>query len=258
MVARKFLMPLHKIDDSVRALFRESFISLARNGDFAYHPETVFEPPFTFNAESGHDSILTLGAFSYTNSAFYGSELRIGRYCSIGSGLHFGQIEHATTWLTTSNFTYDRWSFYDFALAHGAEDRTRWEVPPRRAFIEIGNDVWIGQNVYLKSGIRVGDGAVVGAHAIVTKDVPPYAIVAGNPARIIRYRFADPVIERLLQIKWWRFAFPALAGIDLTQPIQALDQIEQAEAAGTITGYCVPRLRMADLVLAGQARQEAS
>ena len=69
--------------------------------------------------------------------------------------------------------------------------------------VHIGNDVWIGTNVTILDGINIGDGAVVGGGAVVTKDVPPYAIVAGCPAKIIRYRFSEDIIQQLLELKWW-------------------------------------------------------
>lgn len=241
-------MPQITCDDELRAFFFESFINLGRHGTFWYQDETYIEPPFMFNAEFGHDCPLQLGAFSYTNSAFYGRPLRIGRYCSIGSGLHFGQIEHATTWLTTSNVTYDAWAFYEYAASVGASARPLRALPPRDEAMEIGHDVWIGQNVYIKSGVRIGDGAVLGAHAVVTKDVAPYAIMAGNPARLIRFRFPEALIERLLRVRWWRFSFADLQGIDLTDPKRALDEIEAREACGTLTPYAVPLLRLGDLV----------
>ena len=94
--------------------------------------------------------------------------------------------------------------------------------PVSKGDVVIGNDVWIGRGVVILSGVRVGNGAVIGAGAVVTKDVPPYAIVAGNPARIIRYRFSPEQIEELEQIAWWSWpdkeierAIPLLLSSDI-------------------------------------------
>lgn len=77
--------------------------------------------------------------------------------------------------------------------------REWWSLEP----IEIGNDVWIGDGVFVKNGVKIGDGAVIGARAVVTKDVPPYAIVGGIPAKVIRYRFDEKVVQDLMKLKWW-------------------------------------------------------
>jgi virginiamycin A acetyltransferase len=237
--------------DEMRTRFRGAFVEVSRPGRFWVNPDTRIEPPFTFVAEIGHDNPLRLGAFSYTNSAFYGRPVTVGRYCSIASGLHFGQIEHPTHWLTTSNITYSEWASYAFAKQRGAETRQLFPLPLRETDITIGHDVWIGQNVYLKSGVTIGHGAIIGAHAVVTKDVPPYAIVGGVPARLIRYRFDPALIERLLRVQWWRFAFTDLTGVDLTDPARALDVIEEREAKGELQPYAPVWLRLGDLV--GQA-----
>jgi acetyltransferase-like isoleucine patch superfamily enzyme len=77
--------------------------------------------------------------------------------------------------------------------------------PTLRDQITIGSDVWIGRDAVLLGGIEIGHGAIVGAYAVVAKDVPPYAVVVGNPARVIRYRFDQPTINRLLALRWWEW-----------------------------------------------------
>ena len=90
----------------------------------------------------------------------------------------------------------------------------------------IGNDVWTGHNVNIMSGVNVGDGAVIGAGSIVTKDVPPYAIVAGVPATIRRYRFSEGIIARLLRAKWWELELADLGGLPFRDVERCLDTIE--------------------------------
>jgi tetrahydrodipicolinate N-succinyltransferase len=92
--------------------------------------------------------------------------------------------------------------------------------------VTIGNDVWTGHNVNILSGINVGDGAVIAAGSVVTKDVPPYAIVAGVPATIKRYRFSEKIIERLLSNKWWELELSDLSGLPFRDVERCLDSIE--------------------------------
>lgn len=101
----------------------------------------------------------------------------------------------------------------------------------------IGNDVWIGAGAFISSGVRIGDGAVVGARAVVTKDVPPYAIVAGTPARIIRFRFEPEVIGDLLALAWWNLSderVDSLLPYILSSDVAGL--IAAAKAASTPEG----------------------
>jgi len=124
------------------------------------------------------------------------SNLSIGKYCSISENviILLGG-EHRIDWVTTFPFTAFFKEAQKFKVRHGT-----------KGDVAIGNDVWIGMNVIILSGVKIGDGSVIGAGAVVTKDVPPYAIVAGNPARIIRMRFDEETIERLLQIEWWNWS----------------------------------------------------
>ena len=123
------------------------------------------------------------------------AEFKMGKYCSIAEGcVALLQVEHRPDWITTFPFSH----VSNYANAHKIKGH-----PTTKGDIIIGNDVWIGWQVTLMSGITIGDGACIGAHSVVTKDIPPYWIAAGNPAKLIRQRFPDHIVERLLEIKWW-------------------------------------------------------
>ena len=123
------------------------------------------------------------------------TKLKIGKFCSIASGVIFllGG-EHRSDFITTYPFNALIKNF-NYIEGH----------PHTKGNINIGNDVWIGSEVKILSGVNIGDGAIIGANSIVTKNVPPYAIVAGNPAKIVKYRFDKITIEKLLKIKQWDF-----------------------------------------------------
>lgn len=100
--------------------------------------------------------------------------------------------------------------------------------------VTVGNDVWIGQGVFIKSGVSIGDGAIIAARSVVTRDVEPYAIVAGVPAKRLRSRFDDELVKRFLDIKWWNYNIMSLPQIDFSSPISALEEIENAMAKGIV------------------------
>jgi virginiamycin A acetyltransferase len=123
------------------------------------------------------------------------TKLSIGNFCSIAEGVTILlDGEHHTDWIPTYDFNL---MFKEF---ENLGDRRR-----SKGDVVIGNDVWIGFNAIILSGVKIGDGAVIGAGSVVTHDVPPYAIVAGCPARIIRMRFDQKTIDDLLRIKWWNW-----------------------------------------------------
>lgn len=143
--------------------------------------------------------IKNLGRYTYcsTDLTICSGNTSIGSFCSIGSQVTLGHGDHPLNFLTTSPYLY--LAVWGFKTENTPFHNEFWEMPP----ISIGNDVWIGDGVFVKNGITVGDGAVLGARSVVTKDVPPYAIVAGVPAKIIRYRFDEPTRQELLRLKWW-------------------------------------------------------
>lgn len=124
---------------------------------------------------------------------------KIGRFTSISRNVRIGLAEHPINLISTNSVFYGH-------KPH--EIRSDWVKPIKfeeRKEIEIGNDVWIGEFVTIKGGVNIGDGAIIAARALVTKDVPPYAIVAGIPAKIVKFRFDQEKINILLKIKWWDY-----------------------------------------------------
>lgn len=116
----------------------------------------------------------------------------------------FVQIAHGVQFITSSaNHQMEGFSTYPFAVfgePWSSRYKARW---PNKGDTVVGNDVWIGHEALIMPGISIGDGAVIGSRSVVTKNVPAYAIVAGNPAKIIRKRWDDKIIRQLLEIKWW-------------------------------------------------------
>ena len=127
-----------------------------------------------------------------------GDRLKIGKFCSIACGAKFlfNSANHALGSLSTYTFPifYEEW---------GLDRRSVADAWDNKGDIVVGNDVWIGYEAVILSGVTIGDGAVIGARAVVTKDVPPYTIVGGVPARPIRRRFDEATVETLLRLRWW-------------------------------------------------------
>lgn len=160
------------------------------------------------------DPRIRVGRFTYGNPTVKvwapGERVEVGSFCSIADGVTiFGGGEHNTHWVTT----------YPLRIALGDALAGHDGHPATRGATVIGHDVWIGDGALILSGVRIGNGAVVGARAVVTRDVPAYHVVAGNPARIVRARFNARQIAALEAIQWWdwpieliRARLPALCG----------------------------------------------
>jgi acetyltransferase-like isoleucine patch superfamily enzyme len=125
-----------------------------------------------------------------------GGTLKIGKFCSFAPGVKiFLGREHRTDWITTYPFNA---FFKEVAPYYSEYSRTKGDVI-------IGNDAWIATDAIILSGVEIGNGAVIGARSVVTKDVAPYSIVAGNPAKFIRFRFDEETINNLQEIAWWNW-----------------------------------------------------
>lgn len=136
----------------------------------------------------------------------------IGAYCSIASNCEIGGASHPISWVSTSPvFTENKDQIKKKYSYHKYEYNKS---------TKIGNDVWIGSKSLIKAGVNIGDGVVIGMGSVVTKDIPPYEIWAGNPAKFLRKRFDDDIIEDLIKIKWWNFEDTLLYDMsnDFTQP----------------------------------------
>jgi hypothetical protein len=208
---------------------REAQVTLA--GDIRLEPFSLFISDGT---------LWSMGAFSYSQSSLP-PETQAGRYCSFAHAISAFQSEHPTRFISTSPFAYkpEAAAIFERAIAECPEGEYR---PCRyddleRAPIMIGNDVWIGQHSLLKKGIRIGDGAVVAAGAVVTKDVAPFTVVGGVPARPIRRRFSDAIIGRIRELQWWRYRFTDFHDLDLTRPEIFLDGLEKKIARGEIQAF---------------------
>jgi len=127
---------------------------------------------------------------------FIGDKLIIGKFCQIASG--------ATFIMNGGNHLTEGISTFPFQIfGEGWADAMEGKSYPSRGDTVIGNDVWIGHDATIMPGIQVGHGAIIGTKSVITKDVAPYAIVGGNPARVIKMRFSESEIEKLLELAWW-------------------------------------------------------
>lgn len=187
----------------------------------------------------GGRTLHTMGSFSYTHSSLPEDTI-VGRYCSISSSVETMGLNHPLNRISTSSFTYD----HSFEIFNKAFNDYKVSFEPKNFQLQdkgpiiIEHDVWIGEGAVLAKGITIGIGSVIGAKAVVTKDVPPYAVVVGNPARVVKYRFDDQTIIRLLNSRWWNFDFTIFDSVDIEDNIyDLLDALEAKNVKSPIPLY---------------------
>ena len=183
----------------------------------------VISAPFFLNENPDYAHIAA-GEFSYGKPLIMGwdgsSETRvsIGKFCSIADGVRMQlRVNHPVHSPST----------YPLARILGVQDSAsyEWSAGP----ITIGHDVWIGQDALILGGVSIGHGAIVAARAVVTKDVPPYGIAAGNPARIVKSRFEQETVKKLLELQWWDW------------PIATIKEHASLLSTGTVEQLCAVR-----------------
>ena len=167
-----------------------------------------------------------MGKYSYYGENFWvvNPKTVIGKYCSFGINVQIGTNHHDMALLTTSPVVHIRTrgetinELKDFPAIENRdfiEFQNHKKTSDKLKPVHIGNDVWCGNNVIIFGGLTIGDGAVIGAGSIVTHDVPPYAVVAGVPAKVIKYRFDAETIKDLLKIQWWNLPESVIAELPL-------------------------------------------
>ena len=240
-----------KLTPLVIARLREAGVECFLAPGQSMPAEVHLEPPCSLKWMAVYHN-LSVGAFSYAVSGYFFA-VSIGRYTSIGEAVQIGRGDHPMTYLSTSPAFYLREPFFGVGAGFpGAAQFAAWtpKLPPGARPtvlkpIRIGNDAYIGHGAFIRPGVTIGDGAVVGAYSVVIKDVPPYAVVAGNPATIKKFRVPLELIGRLLSLQWWRFAPWQLEGIDVTNLVSAVDQLEAL--APTLEPYSPPLVKVGDL-----------
>ena len=249
------IYPVHLPWNAAYERFAESvpfYYSATRDsrGVFAYgktvsiHGPAFVEP----HACLPWGQILTVGAFSYCHGGFLSdTRASIGRYCSIAGGAHPFGPSHPIDRVSTSTFTYDP-TFEALARTFGRDDYTVIPYDQMEAPVTIENDVWIGEDAMFRGGVTVGSGSVVAARSVVTRDVPPYAIVAGMPARVIRSRFAPELVDQLLESRWWEYCFADLPTC-FDQPERFVQALRRLVSDGAIQPWTPPRIDLAKAFL---------
>jgi len=226
--------------------FHNRFGSRLKIGDLiSFREDLAVEPYCGFYAGN---NLFRLGYMSYSNSSLP-LDIEIGRYCSLAKGISIISYNHPWRCLSTNIFTHDLKTdlvirtIKDFLPKEGSYP---FVANPQKGKIVIENDVWIGQNSALMAGIKVGNGSIVAANSVVVKDVEPYSIVGGNPAKLIKFRFDGELIDQLLESRWWRYNYIDFHDLDISNPSAFLNNF--SEKISSMIEFSPPPIFIRDCV----------
>jgi acetyltransferase-like isoleucine patch superfamily enzyme len=198
-----------------------------------------FEGPLYVQGNAIYGSRLNVGAFCSIADAKLGN-VSFGRYCAVAGNVAIGMHEHPTDWLTISRISHvPEMHDWQNILSRSVPERSNFKGTPfsrSSPETEIGNDVWIGYGAYIRAGVKIGNGAIIAAHSVVTKDVPAYSIAAGVPAKVVKMRFSNEIIDLSERVQWWSYCLLDVPS-DLSDTKATLEKIDQLAREGRISLY---------------------
>lgn len=228
-----------------RRKFRDKYIKRKIQVNYEIEKDLTIEHPTDISNIDKIPRGSCIGKYTCISDVHFYGAIKIGRYCTVAETARVGACNHPINFLTTHtiayysghNLHYDT-DYMEIKRQHeynyyNNKNNSRMEkfIQEQKAegdyYVVIGNDVWIATNTVILSGVTIGDGAVIAAGAIVTKDVPPYAVVGGVPARILKYRFDEKTIEKLLELKWWNYDLKDIKHLDFTDVESCIKELEK-------------------------------
>lgn len=204
-----------------------------KNESIIYIDKNAIAEPYSTIGDGKR--IFSVGSFSSVMSSFEQGS-RFGRYCSIAKSVTMGGFRHPIDAVSSSNAVFKPSREFMYAYTKDKARENNGErpfifksvpIPQKKPGVDVGHDVWIGSGVSINRGIKIGDGAVVAANSVVTKDVAPYSIVGGNPAKHIKFRFEQEICEGLQRIRWWEFELSDLHELPMSDPDKFIEQFEK-------------------------------
>ena len=190
--------------------------------------DVEIEGPTFCASQLRYDTFLRIGAFANLNSSTQIGHTSLGRYCGVAQSCFIGGDKHPTDWLSSSRMFYQD-DFRGFSRTFGGRKLIPHQFSGTGNPTFIGNDVLIANGCIVGRGVTIGDGAIVAAGSVVVKDVPPYAIVGGNPAKVIKFRFSDKVIADLLELSWWNYNMIDFPGLNFSNVEKFIEEFRDAK-----------------------------